>query len=45
MVPRIVFLTDLDLWKYFRKAKGDWTYFIAIVLRYFPSLVVCVVSN
>ena len=45
MAIRIVLLTDLDLFKYFRKAKGDWTCFIAIVLTYFPNVVVCIMSN
>ena len=45
IASRIVLLTDSDLLRYFKKAKGDWTYFIAIMLRYFPNVVVCILSN
>ena len=45
IASRIVLLTDSDLLRYFKKAKGDWTCFIAIVLRYFPNVVVCILSN
>jgi hypothetical protein len=37
-IERIVLLTDSDLSKYFKKAKGDWTCFIAFVLKYFPNI-------
>jgi len=37
-IQRIVLLTELDLTKYFKKAEGDWTCFMAIVLKYFPNM-------
>ena len=45
MIIRIALLTDLDLQKYHSEARGDWACFIAIVLKYFPNAVVCVVSD
>jgi len=37
-IQRTVRLTDSDLSKYFREAKGDWTCIMAIVLKYFPNV-------
>jgi len=37
-IQKIALLTDLDLSTYHTEARGDWTCFIALVLKYFPNV-------
>jgi hypothetical protein len=45
MIFRMMKKTGSDGLKYFKKKKGNWGYFMMMVLSYFPHHVVCIWLN
>ncbi|KAF8816785.1 hypothetical protein BYT27DRAFT_7181244 [Phlegmacium glaucopus] len=41
-VKRLLNQTESTLLRYFKTNKGNWAYFMATVLSYFPNIVVCI---